>query len=943
MKKRYYNKWLIFILCLGLLVPQGFRISSTQVKAAQTGTVTARSLNVRTKPSTSSNMVQVDNANVYLVQGEQVEILEEAGEWYYVLLTFNGKPVKGYVHGDYIKKDKAEPTPKPTATPKPTQVPEKETSGNYKYKAMVTSDTLNVRKGPGVKYAAVEALAKGDIVTITSEDMNGTTKWYGITYTKDNKTKTGYVSSIYVKLSFDDTIKGKIETDKVKIRKAASSNGAYVKSKSGTIISLDKGKNITILDETMSGIIKWFKISFTQSGEKYTGYILANDVRLQSAEAKPTATPTPKPTATPTPKPTKAPASTPTPTVIPTPKVTEAPSKEPTVTPTLTPTPTPTATPTPTPTPTATPTPTPTSTPTLPLMPMATPTPPATIVEIPDIVIYETITESTGYVVNTVYLNIVADILSSRALLLDGNNEPVLLTNSAKVRVINAVNEDDRIWYHIEFDYFNQKCSGYVRAEYIYIGAELPNNPWEPSTSWPTYPSPSPIPSQMPTVSPTPTLYPGWQDPDDASFELSLLSEGFPESYKQALRELHYQYPNWKFKAYHTGLDWDYVISQESIPGKNLIPNGKSVEWKSFDPGAYNWKTDTFTVYDGSTWVTASKEAIEYYMDPRNHLDPEGIFQFELLRYQSEYQNAAGVENILKGTALYNTSYTYTDDNGIERVITYAETFIAAAEYSGVSPYHLASRVKQEVVTGPNTLSNSVSGTYKGYEGLYNFYNIGANDSPGGGAIANGLKYARNGSKSAEKNALYMISWTNPFRSIVGGSYFLGSSYINIGQDTVYLQKFNVTPRSTFFHQYMTNVEAPWAEAKKIAAAYKSMGDVSIVFSIPVYLNMPANPAPRPTTQFNPNNRLKSLKVYSATGEELTITPTFDQTVKEYGLIVNNNVELIEIKATTVSKKATLVADQYAVLNVGHNRVVVTVIAENGNIAEYVINVVREE
>ncbi|HHT88619.1 MAG TPA: hypothetical protein GX002_06395, partial [Clostridiales bacterium] len=301
-----------------------------------------------------------------------------------------------------------------------------------------------------------------------------------------------------------------------------------------------------------------------------------------------------------------------------------------------------------------------------------------------------------------------------------------------------------------------------------------------------------------------------------------------------------------------------------------------------------------------------------------------------------------GVENILKGTALHNASYSFIDEYGNLQTYTYAETFIKAAEYSGVSPYHLASRVKQEVVTGPTTLSNSVSGTYKGYEGYYNFYNIGANDSPGGGAIANGLTFAKNGTKNANTNALYLIPWTNPYRSIVGGAYFLGSTYINRGQDTVYLQKFNVTPISTYFHQYMTNVEAPWAESRKIATAYCDMMESPIVFSIPVYLNMPESPAPRPTTQFNPNNRLKSLKVYDLNDNEFALTPTFSQTEYNYYLIVGNEVEAVQIKAATVSKKASIFGGGYIPLSVGNNEIFIPVVAENGDIANYVINIVRE-
>ena len=157
----------------------------------------------------------------------------------------------------------------------------------------------------------------------------------------------------------------------------------------------------------------------------------------------------------------------------------------------------------------------------------------------------------------------------------------------------------------------------------------------------------------------------------------------------------------------------------------------------------------------------------------------------------------------------------------------------------------------------------------------------------------------------------------------------------------MYLQKFNVTPVSTYFHQYMTNVEAPWAESKKIAAAYGNMMEAPIVFSIPVYLNMPATACPRHTTQFNPNNRLKSLQVLDLNGEKLTLTPTFSQTEYNYYLIVGNELEAVEIKAKTVSKKAN-VFEKILSSKCRTNEIHIQVIAENGDIATYSIVIVRE-
>ena len=105
---------------------------------------------------------------------------------------------------------------------------------------------------------------------------------------------------------------------------------------------------------------------------------------------------------------------------------------------------------------------------------------------------------------------------------------------------------------------------------------------------------------------------------------------------------------------------------------------------------------------------------------------------------------------------------------------------------------------------------------------------------------------------------------------------------------------------------------------------------------------MPSAPCPQPTTIFNPNNRMKSLKILDMSGKELAITPTFNQTEYNYYLIVGNAVDVVQINATTVSKKATINGGGTIPLSVGANTVVISVIAENGSIANYTINIVRE-
>ncbi len=323
--------------------------------------------------------------------------------------------------------------------------------------------------------------------------------------------------------------------------------------------------------------------------------------------------------------------------------------------------------------------------------------------------------------------------------------------------------------------------------------------------------------------------------------------ENFPESYQGYLEELKKQHPNWSFTALYTNLDWDYVIQNENIFGKNLVPKSYNDRWKNTKPGEYNVEVD-------SGWVDCSKQALLYTMDPRNFLNEVRIFQFEELSFNSSTNSVDGIEKILYGTEFYNQIVSYLTSSGSTVTMTkkYSDLIYSAGIQSKVSSYHLASRIKQEV--GPFLSHSSISGKVAGYEGLYNFYNIGATSSSEPmGAIINGLKYARDGNGASEATKTkYLIPWNTKERAITGGGIFIGSSYINIGQNTIYLQKFHVYDTSNgelFWHQYMTNVLAPYSEANIIYKGYANSNllDLNINFIIPVYNNMPEIQEESPT------------------------------------------------------------------------------------------------
>lgn len=365
--------------------------------------------------------------------------------------------------------------------------------------------------------------------------------------------------------------------------------------------------------------------------------------------------------------------------------------------------------------------------------------------------------------------------------------------------------------------------------------------------------------------------------------------ENFPDSYKPYLYELQKKHPNWSFTALYINLDWKYVIDNENVFGKNLVPKSYSDRWKNTTPGEYNVEVD-------AGWVDSSRRAVEYAMDPRNFLNEVRIFQFEGLSYNETTNNITGIEKILYGTEFYNRIVDYLDSSGNKITMTskYSDLILSAGKTSRVNSFHLASRIKQEV--GPFLSHSSISGTVEGFKGLYNFYNIGATSSSEPmGAIKNGLQYAKDGKgASAETKAKYLIPWNTKERAITGGAIFIGSSYIHLGQDTVYLQKFHVTSNTggeLFWHQYMTNVLAPYSESKLTYNGYSNTGllNDSIEFIIPVYKNMPSTPTENPNileSDFTNDN----TKVYADVNTTLNIRTGPSTSYESLTLVDRNEV-----------------------------------------------------
>ncbi|MBP3339725.1 MAG: SH3 domain-containing protein [Lachnospiraceae bacterium] len=413
----------------------------------------------------------------------------------------------------------------------------------------------------------------------------------------------------------------------------------------------------------------------------------------------------------------------------------------------------------------------------------------------------------------------------------------------------------------------------------------------------------------------------------DADFEEYLTSQGFPESYKDGLRKLHAKYPKWVFVADHIDYTWEYVVNGQNSLGRSLISVNSISSWKSLQTGAYDWENGKWIGFDGSTWVCASKEIIEYYMDPRNFFDEESVFQFNLQSYNASIHTIDGLRSLVSGSFLA-TGSIINDETGTE--ISYVDAIILAAKKSGVSPFLLASSIIFEM--GNNGASNSISGTLAGYEGYYNYYNWGAAAKNGLTAIQNGLLYAMQTDEAS------LRPWNTRYKALVGGALKYGNGYIKVGQDTAYYKKFDYVG-SPFTHQYYTHIRGAQLEGEESAEGYSPTirKNSALVFKIPVFKNMPETPAPCPTGDGSPNNVLKALSVSG-----YSLTPTFSYFTQNYSLVVENDVSEITVSATAMDSTAKVAGTGKIALAEGLNEVKITVTAESGSTREYVISVVRK-
>jgi len=485
----------------------------------------------------------------------------------------------------------------------------------------------------------------------------------------------------------------------------------------------------------------------------------------------------------------------------------------------------------------------------------------------------------------------------------------------------------------------------------------------------------------------------------DNEFEKEMTKQGFPESYKSKLRQIHSEYPKWVFKAMHTDMTWEEAIKNESIVGRNLVTRESISSWKSIETGSYDWANSTWATFDGSKWMAASEGIIRYYMDPRNFLDSSNVFQFLQQNYDSSTQVASGVETLVKSTFMESRS-----TGNVSTIETTTTASQVAKGKKGVSvnapgiqlglepkyvkdaniefkspagitmePTPAAVEDTQPAAQSDNTSSANSSGEEKTYVDMIMSAAVQSNVNPyvlasmliqeqgvkGTSGLISGttspyeghynffnIQAYHSGNQTATQRGLWWASqsgshlrpWNSREKAIIGGAMYYGEKYVHAGQNTFYLKKFNVQGSDPYKHQYMTYVEAAASEGIKLSRAYTAeMKAVKLEFFIPVYKEMPNEIAKKPEGDGSPNNKLASLSV-----EGYNISPSFNADTSTYDLIVDSSVSSVKVNAGSVDSKASVSGTGTINLSQANTQVSIEVRAENGTTRKYVINIVKK-
>lgn len=275
MKKINITKYVVASIIMLLLI-----VLSNKVQA-QTATVTADTLNLRSEASTDSSIVKLLN------QGEELDVISDEGDW----LRVSSDGTEGYVSKDYVQvnEETVNTTPEtPTETPTQTQTTENpsETGTTTVITSRVNQDT-QIRILPLINSNVLENISSGATVTI----ITSTNKWTFVetdtisgwilnsaleentTSTSDNQTTgntdNGNTNNTSSSENNDTTNQSSDTMYDTAVTKYINGSSVYIRNEPSTdasiVISLIRNTDVTVTGENGD----WYKVKYGD----FEGYI----------------------------------------------------------------------------------------------------------------------------------------------------------------------------------------------------------------------------------------------------------------------------------------------------------------------------------------------------------------------------------------------------------------------------------------------------------------------------------------------------------------------------------------------------------------------------------------------------------------------------------------------------------------------------------------------
>ena len=275
MKKINITKYVVASIIMLLLI-----VLSNKVQA-QTATVTADTLNLRSEASTDSSIVKLLN------QGEELDVISDEGDW----LRVSSDGTEGYVSKDYVQvnEEMVNTTPE-TPTEIPTQTPTTENPSETGTTTVVTSrvnQDTQIRILPLINSNVLENISSGATVTI----ITSTNKWTFVetdtisgwvlnsvleentTSTSDNQTTgntdNGNTNNTNSSENNDTTNQSSDTMYDTAVTKYINGSSVYIRNEPSTdasiVISLIRNTDVTVTGENGD----WYKVKYGD----FEGYI----------------------------------------------------------------------------------------------------------------------------------------------------------------------------------------------------------------------------------------------------------------------------------------------------------------------------------------------------------------------------------------------------------------------------------------------------------------------------------------------------------------------------------------------------------------------------------------------------------------------------------------------------------------------------------------------